>query len=178
MLRLNLMPWRERQRLRALRHLRMKLLGSVLLALCTVVLIDQLARKRAEQQLLSNASLQAELTALDNQLEQLVEARRATEVARSQTASLERLRADQRVLSALFADLERALPVGTQLTELKLENGRLQMVGVAASGAMVAQLMRDLERSSVLLGLELKRMKSVPGGDEFLLEAHVAAAWS
>ena len=42
----------------------------------------------------------------------------------------------------------------------------------------MAQFMRDLERSGVLLDLELKHIKSQPGGDEFLLAARVAAFWS
>ncbi|MNJ71258.1 hypothetical protein D3C77_677790 [compost metagenome] len=52
------------------------------------------------------------------------------------------------------------------------------MTGLATSGAVVAQFMRDLSRSSALVDLELKRIKSLPGGDEFLLSARVSAFWS
>ena len=92
--------------------------------------------------------------------------------------NLARLRADQAVLPALFEDLEAALPTGLQLTELKLADGRLQVTGLAVSGAVVAQFMRDLERSAVLQGLELKHVKSMPTGDQFVLTAHVSAFWS
>ncbi|MNH37197.1 Fimbrial assembly protein (PilN) [compost metagenome] len=68
--------------------------------------------------------------------------------------------------------------MGVQLLDLSLENGRLQMTGLATSGAVVAQFLRDLGRSSALLDLELKRIKSLPGGDEFLLSARVSAFWS
>jgi type IV pilus assembly protein PilN len=88
------------------------------------------------------------------------------------------LRAQQGVLGDVFADLERALPVGVQLLDLSLENGHLQMTGLATSGAVVAQFMRDLDRSGVLLDLALKRVRSMPGGDEFLLVARVSAFWS
>ncbi|MNC67232.1 hypothetical protein D3C75_1177090 [compost metagenome] len=52
------------------------------------------------------------------------------------------------------------------------------MTGLATSGAVVAQFMRDLDRSGVLLDLALKRVRSMPGGDEFLLVARVSAFWS
>ncbi len=68
--------------------------------------------------------------------------------------------------------------MGVQLLDLSLENGHLQLAGLATSGAVVAQFMRDLEHSRVLLDLELKRIRSVPGGDEFLLAARVSAFWS
>jgi type IV pilus assembly protein PilN len=38
--------------------------------------------------------------------------------------------------------------------------------------------MRDLERSAVLQGLELKHVKHLPSGDEFVLTARVSAFWS
>ncbi|WP_449430740.1 PilN domain-containing protein [Pseudomonas putida] len=178
MLRLNLLPWRERQRLATLRRFRLMLVGSAFLALCAVLLVDQLARQRAEQHALANASRQAALTELDQQLEQLAEARATLTTVQAQIQALADLRAQQGLVLELFADLERALPVGVQLTGLKLEEGRLQVVGLAASGAAIAQLMRGLERSGALLRLELKRMKSQPAGDEFVLTARVSASWS
>jgi type IV pilus assembly protein PilN len=178
MLRLNLMPWRERQRLAALRRLRLLLLGSTFMALCAVLLMDQLARERAQRQAIDNAARQTAMAALDVQLEQFGALDQAYDSVRAQAAALAALRADQGLVAALFADLERALPEGIQLTALKLERSRLQISGLAASGAVVAQLMRELERSGGLLDLELKRVKSTASGEEFQLAARVSAAWS
>ena len=100
------------------------------------------------------------------------------DAAQSHAAVLASLRADQGVFPALLSDLEAALPAGLQLTELTLTGGRLQVTGQAASGAVVAQFMRDLERSAVLQGLELKHVKHLPSGDEFVLTARVSAFWS
>ena len=178
MVRLNLMPWRERQRLAALRRLRLMLLGGMFLGLCAVLLMDQLVRERAQRQAIDNSNRQAAMAELDAQLEQLAPINRAYEAARSQAAALTALRADQGLVTALFADLERALPEGIQLTEIKLERSRLRLVGLAASGAVVAQFMRELEHSNVLLDLALERVKSTDEGDEFLLVARMSAAWS
>lgn len=178
MLRINLLPWREQQRLVALRRLRLMLVGGVFLALCSVLLMDQLARKRAQQQAMANISQQAVIGGLGAQLERLERDREALESVRGQIDLLATLHADRGLLTVLFADLERALPEGVQVVELKVECERLHIVGLAVSGAVVAQLMRDLGRSSVVLDLELKRLKSLPAGDEFLMLARMSASWS
>lgn len=178
MLRLNLMPWRERQRLAALRRLRLMLVGSMVVALCAVLVVDQLARERARQLVSANDRQQAAIDALQGQAAQREHIRQSHEAVRAQASTLAGLRAEQGLVTAVFVDLERALPEGVQLTELKWEGARLRIAGVAASGAVVAQFMRGLERSGVLLDLELKRVKSQPGGDDFLLLARIAALWS
>lgn len=178
MMRLNLLPWRERQRQAALRRFRGQLVAGALLALCAVMLVDQLARQRGQQQVLANTQRQATLDVLGEQVQPLAEVRAQHEALLARAVALEGLRAHQDVLAGVFADLEGALPEGVQLLDLSLDSGRLQMTGLAASGAVVAQFMRDLNRSNVLLDLELKHIKSLPGGDEFLLTARVAAFWS
>ncbi|WP_085677947.1 MULTISPECIES: PilN domain-containing protein [unclassified Pseudomonas] len=178
MLRLNLMPWREQQRLAALRRLRLMVVGAAVVALCAVMLMDQLARQRVRQQAVANNSQQAAIDALDAQRAEHDRVIRSYGVVRAQAAALAGLRADQGLVTAVFADLERALPEGVQLRKLELEGSRLRMLGVAASGAVVAQFMRELERSGVMHDLELKSLKSQPGGDAFVLLARLSALWS
>lgn len=178
MMRLNLLPWRERQRQAVLRRLRRQLVAGALLALGAVTLVDQLARQRGERLALANSQREAAIGLLNEQLQPLADVRERHETLLARATSLESLRTDQDVLADVFADLEAALPQGIQLLDLSLENGRLQVTGLATSGAVVAQFMRDLDRSSALLDLELKRIKSLPGGDEFLLSARVSAFWS
>lgn len=178
MMRLNLLPWRERQRQTALRRFRRQLVISALLALVAVTVVDQLARQRGQQLALANNQRQVALGLLRAQLQPLSDLRAQHETLLARVAALEGLRSHQGVLGGVFADLEVALPVDVQLLELSLENGRLQVTGLATSGAVVAQFMRDLGRSGVLLDLELKRIKSLSSGDEFLLTARVSAFWS
>ncbi|BBU42266.1 PilN domain-containing protein [Pseudomonas monteilii] len=178
MMRLNLLPWRERQRQATLRRFRSRLVAGAILALCAVMLVDQLARQRAQQQALSNTRQQAALERLAEQLRPLDDVRAQHQALLERLAALERLRVQQGILGDVFTDLEGALPMGVQLLDLSLENGHLRLAGLATSGAVVAQFMRDLEHSRVLLDLELKRIRSVPGGDEFLLAARVSAFWS
>jgi len=110
MMRLNLLPWRERQRQAALRRFRGQLIAGALLALCAVMLVDQLARQRGQQQVLANTQRQATLDIQDEQLQPLAEVRAQHEALLARVVALEGLRAHQGVLAGVFADVEGALP--------------------------------------------------------------------
>jgi type IV pilus assembly protein PilN len=101
--------------------------------------------------------------------------RQARERTLAQSAALAALRVDQGVLPRLFAELEGALSAGLQLTNLSLQDGQLELTGLAASSAVVAQFMRELQQSRLLEGLELKQMKAHSQGDQFLLMARLSA---
>ncbi|QXH47036.1 PilN domain-containing protein [Pseudomonas xanthosomatis] len=178
MVRLNLMPWRERRRAQVLRHFCMMLVGSCVLALAGLLLLDQLARARLAQQVAATALYQVQLNHFDSQQLTVTELRNEREALQQQQAALMQLRAGQATLVSLFQGLEKAMPDGARFTELNLENGRLRLAGLAASAAVVAQLMRDLEAMQVLSGLELVFLRHEAAGDAFLITAELSAGWS
>lgn len=175
MLRLNLLPWRERQRLAALRRFQLALIGSLLLALAGVLMLDQLARQRGQQQLAAIAERQADVARLDIQLQQLKTVQGSHAEVMAQSAALQALRNGQDLLPRMFAELERALGASLQLTEMSIQEGQLQLLGLAASPAVVAQFIRDLQQSRQFDALELKHIRAVADGDEFLLLARLSA---
>ena len=178
MIRFNLLPWRERQRQAAIRRFRNQLLASALAALCAVTMVDQLARQRAQLQTTDNRQRAAALAALNEPTASRAQLQDQYATSSSQLARFETLRAEQRILEGLFTDLERALPTTVQLLGLQLEASHLQITGLAPSGAVIAQFMRDLGRSGMLIDLQLKHIKRRPRADQFLLTARVAASWS
>ncbi|MGG5287843.1 PilN domain-containing protein [Pseudomonas shirazensis] len=175
MLRLNLLPWRERQRLAALRRFQLALIGSLLLALAGVIMLDQLARQRGQQQLAAIAERQADVARLDIQLQQLKAVQGSHEDVMAQSAALQALRNGQNLLPRMFAELEQALGASLQLTEMSIHEGQLRLLGLAASPAVVAQFIRDLQQSRRFDALELKHIRAVADGDEFLLLARLSA---
>ena len=178
MLQLNLLPWRERQRLAAVRRFKLGVLASVLFAFCGVMSLDHLARQRLQSQAFAIAQSQGALQARQVELARIDGLREQREAVQVQSSALARLRADQGLPLEVFAEFERAMPEGLNLSELSLQDNRLEVLGLAASPAVLAQLMRELERSAVLQGLELKRLRNLPAGEEFLLVAHVSVTWS
>lgn len=174
MLRLNLMPWRERRRARDAYRFRVLVIASLLLALLGVMLLDHLARSRLARQADALAAKQAEAQRIDaivTQVEQLRDARAALRV---EQAELLGLRARQALLPGLFHGLEFALPEGARLTELKAIDGQLRLTGQAASPAVVARLMRDLQAGQGLQDLQLVHLRNLEAGDEFVLTARLA----
>lgn len=178
MLRLNLLPWRERQRRAAVRRFKLAVLATVLFAFCGVMLLDHLARQRLQNQVLAIAQSQVMLQGQQAELARIDALRERREAIQAQSSALARLRTDQGLPLVVFAEFERAMPEGLNLSELTLQDNRVQVLGLAASPAVLAQLMRELEQSAVLQGLELKRLRNVPAGEEFLLLAQVPVTWS
>lgn len=142
------------------------------------MLVDQLARQRGQQQALSNTRQQAALERLAEQLRPLDDVRAQHQALLERLAALERLRAQQGILGDVFTDLEGRCRWACSSLTSAWKTATCSWPRLATSGAVVAQFMRDLEHSRVLLDLELKRIRSVPGGDEFLLVARVSAFWS
>lgn len=173
-LRLNLLPWRERQRLAALRRFRCMFLCSLFTAFVAVMLVDRLAHQRLERQAQAGVLRQAELQALDERVQQVQRLHAAREDMRGQVQALVGLRAGQAQMPQLLAEVEAAMSQGMQLTRLDLQDGRLQVNGLALSSAVLAQFMRDLQRSPVVHDLELKQVVGRAAGDAFLLIARVS----
>lgn len=178
-LRLNLLPWRERERQAALRRLRVTLVGAVIAALCVVLLVDQLARQRHRQQVAANDQRQAVNHALRAQLAERERLAVALQAVRDEAAALAKLRAQQGLPTAVFADLERALPPGMRLVKLELQQGTaLRLFGLAASSAAVAQFIRNLQHSQVLHDPQLKSLESQAQSKRFELLVRLSAQWS
>lgn len=176
MLRLNLLPWRERQRLSAVRRFKQALVGSLCLALCMVLLVDQLARQRLQQQAAVNAQRERVIAALDRQLEPLSEVRTALAQVHGQSQALAALRASQARLPAVLGELERALPEGVELTELTFDGAQMQIAGFAVSAGSVVAFMHGLEAGVRLREPALRHMKRKASGEHFRMIVRVSAS--
>lgn len=176
MLRLNLLPWRERQRLSAVKRFKRALVGSMCLALCLVLLIDRMARQRVQQQALANDRRERAIAALDQQLEPFAQVRTTLEAASRQSQALASLRAGQQRLPALLSELEQALPDGVELTTLSLDGAQLHMTGLAVSAGAVAAFMKGLEDARGVSEPALRHMQRQAGGEHFRLAVQRARA--
>jgi type IV pilus assembly protein PilN len=174
MTRLNLMPWREQRRARVLRRFQQVLVGSLILALCGVMLLDQAVRARLARQAEGIARHQAELVRLDAALAQFNQLRESRLAVQAQYTVLTTLRARQALLSGVLEALEQVMPEGAQLTALDWQDDRLQLTGLAASAAVVARFMRDLQQTGVVQEVELVQLRYREQGDEFQLAARLS----
>lgn len=176
--RLNLLPWRERQRLATLHRFRLALVVSLLVAFVGVMVIDRFAHLRLQQQAAANSAREAQVRKLDAALRRLDEASASLARVEAQREQLAGLRAGQEGVAQLLLDIEQAMLPGMRLTAVQLQGEHLSLDGLVTSPAVLAQFMRDLQRSPRLRDLELKRVQGLPGGDGFLLIARMMALGS
>ncbi|WP_313741408.1 PilN domain-containing protein [Pseudomonas sp.] len=172
-MRLNLMPWRERRRAAAVRRFQASLLGSAVVALALVLVVDQLAQARLREQLSANLALRAQVEAAEQPLRQLDEVLEGRAQVERRQAALVRLRAGQQAVPNVLAALEQAAPVGVQVSGLRVQEGQLTLTGLAANAALVVWLVRDMQRLAMLRDVEVRHIRSSAEGNRFELVARL-----
>ncbi|MGH8380483.1 PilN domain-containing protein [Pseudomonas sp.] len=164
---LNLLPWREQQRQAGIRRLQGLLLGVGLMAALITWLTDYLGRQVQHRQMLESASTRQAIERFDAQLTQLSQHTVEQEQIQHRLQALEYLQGKRLFLVDLLVQLERAVPQGVYLTAVTREGTRLHIHGLARSGSLVAQLLRNL--SSALGEADMQQMKAVDEGEAFEL---------
>lgn len=175
MLRMNLLPWRERRRLAAVRRLQAWLIVAMLLALCGVLVLDQLGRHRLQLQALAHARMQAELVGLDQRLSRVATLEQAHADLHEERTMLAGLRAGEGSVLAFFEQFEQVLPEGLYLTGLTLKGSEVQLHGLAGSASLVAQFMRGLQAVPSLQKVDLQQLRGDVRGEAFRLSARLLA---
>ncbi|MFK8330673.1 PilN domain-containing protein [Pseudomonas sp. BJa5] len=164
---MNLLPWREQRLQRRIRHLQGGMLGVGLVALLVIWRVDACAREALLRQARDDATTRQVIEALDAQLEQLAQHKAAQEQIRDRVEVLEQLQAGRLSRVALLERLADAVPQGVYLTALTAQGQRLRLTGVADSGSLIAQLLRNL--SSELGDADVHQIKAVDAGEAFEL---------
>lgn len=165
----NLLPWREWRKRRAIRSWQVLLLGSLLLgallSLLGLLLMDQRLERRVE----ANARLDERIAGLAGGLEQVSKLRNRHHALQAQWTELQALRRRQGVGGELLLRLMDIVPAGARLSELQLADGELRLSGLARNSAEVAQLLRNLRQSPGLGAPDLQELVSSSTGERFRL---------
>jgi type IV pilus assembly protein PilN len=164
---LNLLPWREQRRQAGLRRLQGLLLGIGLLAALITWVADHLGQQVQRRQAHAYASIRQAVDHSDAQLAQISQLKVERQQVQRSVQALEHLQGKRWMLADLFEQLERAVPEGVYLTTVTRQGTDLQVHGLARSGSLVAQLLRNL--SSALGVAEMRQMKAVDEGEAFEL---------
>jgi len=166
MARINLLPWRDRQR--AVRHQHfLWLLGGIAVAAAGLIALGERVLDHAiEQQASRNAYLGSRIASLDERIRQIsdLQVRREQLLARLQI--IQGLQGNRPASVRLFDQLARALPDGVYFTELGRVGKMLSISGVAESNDQVSELLRSLAAASGLAVPVLEEVKTASAGDE------------
>ena len=144
MIRLNLLPHRERARLRRIRSWRLGLVLSGLAGLTAAGVVYAGLFAQLAQQRLRNAALSQEIVRFDRQIKD--GAAVATDLAslRIRQRALEDLQSERNVPVHVFNRLVRHMPDGVHLTGLRQDPRTLQLQGSAPSNERVSELLKRL----------------------------------
>lgn len=165
----NLLPWREWRRQRAIRRWQIALLGSLLAGTLLSLLGITLVSQHLERQLQANARLGERIAGLAEGLEEVALLRERGAALQAQRVELKALVQQQGAGGDLLFRLMEIVPQGARLSEVKLTENELQLSGLARSGADVSQLLRNLGQAPGFGAADLQELVLSPAGERFRL---------
>lgn len=159
--RINLLPWRQRQRERRRRvflgQLGAVVAGSAILVFLTGVVLDG----RIERQNARNAGLLEGIGESAHRIDEIETVRRHTEATLGRLRSLQALHRDRAGTVRTFDALVRTLVPGVHYTSLVQRGSVITARGIARSNNEIAVLMRNLKDSERFEEPRLKRIDEV-----------------
>src|SRR6202049_190287 len=171
--RINLLPWRDKQRRERKLAFFIALGGAAALAAIAAFIAYLLLGSMIDAQEHRNERLRAQIKVLDKQIEEIndLEAQKKKYISRMQI--IEKLQRSRPEVVHLFDELVKEMPDGTYLTTVKQTGNKLKLEGIAQSSTRVSALMRNISASQWLRNpeLEVVQTKSDTAGSSFTLDA-------
>lgn len=160
MARINLLPWRQEERLRRNKEFNaMAAAGAVVAALITLLVMAYLGNELSNQQE-ANKKIETENQRLDKVNEEIkdLEAKRDEMVSRMKV--IQDLQGRRSVPVRVWDDIARAVPANMYLVSIKREGDTLTINGFADNNNVVSQLVRKLDESPWLSGSRIPQIKT------------------
>lgn len=161
----NLLPWREWQRQRAVRQLQWALLAAVVAGAVVLLVMAVVLDRRLAAHLRENAAATERISGLDGALADIALLTVRRDDLLGQQAELRDL---QRQPGAdLLTRLMHLVPENVRFDGLQLSRDELRLSGFARSASDVAQLLRNLGQTPGVAPPELQDVTSTRAGERF-----------
>jgi type IV pilus assembly protein PilN len=172
--RINLLPWRQRERAKRTRDMGLFAIAAALSALAVTLLVSLAVSHAIDNQRARNELLKKEIAELDREITEILalESQKQRLIARMDI--IERLQRSRPEVVHVLDQLAHTLPDGVYLTSVKQTDKRIELKGVAQSSTRVSTFMRNLEASPWLGDPMLQVIETMKGdkqGAEFTLLA-------
>lgn len=174
MTRINLLPWREKQREQEKKLFTTMLLIGVIIAAVIVFLINSYASHLVSNQTARNQILQQEINALDEQIKEIKALKQIREGLISRMSIVQNLQSTRTLMVHLFDELIKVMPPGIYVTKLERKNDIVSLWGYSESNTNISILMRKIESNIWIQDpvlTEIKKMddKKQAANNEFKL---------
>lgn len=145
---LNLLPWRERRRLRCRRTFVVGLASALAVALAVLAAAWHITESALDAARDRNALLSERIAALDSRLLELADIERGNAEMETRISALHRLEAERLGTVRVFSELASTLPPGLRYAALARRGGVISVRGTADAESSVSAFMRNLARSA------------------------------
>lgn len=156
MAKINLLPWREKQRKEQQRDFVSMLGFSAALMAVLVGFVHVHVNGLIEYQQRRNQFLENEIKILDAKIKEIRKLESTKKALLERMNVIESLQATRPGVVHLFDELVNTLPDGTYLTSLKQNGNKLSIVGKAESNARVSAYMRNIDASDWMNRAQLR----------------------
>ena len=165
MIRINLLPHRERKRVAQQKQIAILAGMTAALGLVIIFAVHVAINSRIDYQKERNSYLKQQIAILDHQIEEIRKLKEQTRALLARKQVVEKLQDNRSEVVHLLDQLARRLPEGIYLKSLREDtkgNGtKIQLTGYAESNARVSTLMRNLDDSPWMASPDLVEIHSV-----------------
>ena len=164
--RINLLPWRQRRRARRRRAFLVQLAAVFAGSVCLVFLVAVVLDTRIASQAARNEFLRSGVVELERQADETEAIRRRTDETLERLRVLADLRRDRTRTVRILEELARTVTPGVHYTSVVKRGTHITAHGVARSNHAVSALMRSLEASERFEAPRLKGIEEIRANGE------------
>ncbi|WP_419420412.1 PilN domain-containing protein [Legionella sp. D16C41] len=177
---INLLPWRELRREQEKRQFTTLLIGSLLIGIGIVILINYYVQDLVTEQMARNQRLQDEINTFNRQIAAIKRLKEVKAGLISRMKTIQGLQEGRTLTVHLFDELIKVVPDGIYLTQVKRVGDTVTLHGYAESNTNVSILMRNIEQSPWIQTpalTEIKKSKEAASeiNNEFVLSFVIKA---
>ena len=165
MIRINLLPHRERKRVAQQKQIAILAGMTAALGLVIIFAVHIAINSRIDYQKERNSYLKQQIAILDHQIEEIRKLKEQTRALLARKQVVEKLQDNRSEVVHLLDQLAKRLPEGIYLKSLREDTKgnvtKIQLTGYAESNARVSTLMRNLDDSPWMASPDLVEIHSV-----------------
>jgi len=148
--RINLLPWREADRLKRQRDFLVAVAGAFVFGIIISGLVNFTYVGMIDYQVDRNDILKERIRELDEKIDEINGLEQQKERLIARMDIIERLQSSRPEVVHLFDQIARQIPEGVYLTAMKQTGTSVEITGVAQSSTRVSALMRQIDASEWL----------------------------
>lgn len=165
---INLLPWREEAQ-KAKQQEFFVILGAVaILSLTISFLVGQFYQMRIDGQNAKNQFLKNEIQILDIRIQEIKGLTEKKKELESRISVVQQLQRSRNVGTQVLDEITKIVPNGVYLTSMKKEGNILILLGKSESNNHLANMMRAVESSDLLMDAQLDSIQSDKAKDLLL----------